>query len=189
MSDVTAVPLRPIKKGSLLRLWLGIALVALLGIGIGYAGTSKQVAMAEPASAFLARNKTADGVQTTASGLQYKILEQGTGVTAKPTDIALVEFEGRLADGKVFGSTAATGNPVPFAVNQLIPGWSEGLQLMNAGSKFRFWISPELGYGSTGAGDGVIPPDALLVFDVKLLALAPQEAGMGAPGGQAAIGQ
>lgn len=183
MSDVTAVPLRPIKKGSLTRLWLGIALVAAIGVSTALVGTSRQVAMAEPAEAFLARNATKDGVVTTASGLQYKVLEAAAGPKPQASDMVLVEYDGKLASGETFDSSTRHGGPATLPVGGLIPGWVEGLQLMNSGSKVRFWIPPQLGYGEQGAGNGVIPPNALLVFDVKLVGIVPQDAGvMGAMG-------
>ena len=190
MSDVTAVPLRPIRKGSLIRLWVALVLVAAAGLWLAFAGTARQVAMAEPAEAFLARNAGKDGVVTTASGLQYKILESGTGPKPTAGDMVLVDYEGKLANGETFDASARHGGPATLPVGGLIPGWVEGLQLMNTGSKVRFWIPPQLGYGEQGAGNGVIPPNALLVFDVKLIAIAPQNpAMMGLGGAQQAPGQ
>ncbi len=173
MSEVTAVPLRPIKRGSLTILWAGIALLVASGIGLSVAGTAKQVAMAEPASEFLARNAKKSGVVTTASGLQYQVLEEGAGPKPTVNDMVVVEYDGKLANGKTFDSSAEHGGPATLPVGGLIPGWVEGLQLMSAGSSYRMWIPPELAYGEMGAGNGVIPPNALLVFDVKLLAIAP----------------
>lgn len=182
MSEVTAVPLRPIKKGSLVTLWLGVALVAAVGAAIAYKGTARQVAMAEPAVDFLARNAKKSGVVSTASGLQYEVLEQGAGPKPQPTDMVVVEYEGRLANGETFDASANHGGPATLPVGGLIPGWVEGLQLMSPGAKYRFWVPPQLGYGESGAGNGVIPPDSLLIFDVKLLAVAPQQPGMGGIG-------
>jgi FKBP-type peptidyl-prolyl cis-trans isomerase len=180
MSEVTAVPLRPIKKSALVTLWLGIALAAAAGAAVAYVGTAKQVAMAQPASEFLARNAQKSGVVTTSSGLQYKVIEPGSGPTPQPSDMVVVDYEGKLANGESFDSSARHGGPATLPVGGLIPGWVEGLQLMRPGSKYRFWIPPELGYGPEGAGDGVIPPNALLVFDVALIAIAPQgQHGMG----------
>ena len=182
MSEVTAVPLRPIKKGSLVTLWLGVALVAAVGAAIAYKGTARQVAMAEPAVDFLARNAKKSGVVSTASGLQYEVLEQGAGPKPQPTDMVVVEYEGKLANGETFDASANHGGPTTLPVGGLIPGWVEGLQLMSPGAKYRFWVPPQLGYGESGAGNGVIPPDSLLIFDVKLLAVAPQQPGMGGIG-------
>lgn len=185
MSEVTAVPLRPIKKGSLVKLWIGIALVAAAGIAAAWAGTARQVAMAEPAADLLARISKEKGVVTTASGLRYKVITEGSGPKATASDMVVVDYDGKLANGESFDSSARHGGPATLPVGGLIPGWVEGLQLMNAGSKYRFWIPPELGYGEQGAGDGVIPPNAVLEFDVALIAIAPQapQPGLGDLGG------
>lgn len=182
MSEVTAVPLRPIKKGSLVTLWLGVVLIAAVGAAVAYKGTSRQVAMAEPASDFLTRNAKKSGVVTTPSGLQYQVIEKGEGAKPQPTDMVVVEYEGKLANGETFDASANHGGPATLPVGGLIPGWVEGLQLMSPGAKYRFWVPPQLGYGETGAGNGVIPADALLIFDVRLLAVAPQQPGMGGIG-------
>jgi FKBP-type peptidyl-prolyl cis-trans isomerase len=183
MSEVTAVPLRPIKKGSLTTLWIGVVIIAAAGAAIAYKGTTRQVAMAEPASEFLARNAKKSGVVTTPSGLQYRVIEEGQGPKPQPTDMVVVDYEGKLANGETFDASASHGGPATLPVGGLIPGWVEALQLMSPGAKYRFWIPPQLGYGETGAGNGVIPPNALLTFDVKLLAVAPQAPGMGGIGG------
>jgi FKBP-type peptidyl-prolyl cis-trans isomerase FkpA len=117
---------------------------------------------------FLADNAKQEGVQTTASGLQYKVLREGTG--PKPGEYAEVEvhYEGRLIDGKVFDSSYQRGEPISFLLGQVISGWREGVQLMPVGSKYQFYIPAELGYGKSGM-PGVIPPNATLVFDVELL--------------------
>ena len=183
MSEVTAVPLLPIKKGSLVKIWIDLAADAAIGVATAWAGTARQVAMAEPAADFLARNAHKSGVVVTSSGLQYQVIEAAAGPKPQASDLVVVEYDGKLANGTSFDSSARHGGPATLPVSGLIPGWVEGLQLMNTGSKVRFWIPPELGYGPQGAGDGVIPPDALLVFDVKLLAVQPQAPGMGGIGG------
>ena len=183
MSEVTAVPLLPIKKGSLVKLWIGLAAVAAIGVATAWAGTARQVAMAEPAADFLARNAHKSGVVVTSSGLQYQVIEAAAGPKPQASDLVVVEYDGKLANGTSFDSSARHGGPATLPVSGLIPGWVEGLQLMNTGSKVRFWIPPELGYGPQGAGDGVIPPDALLVFAVELRAVQPQAPGMGGIGG------
>jgi len=178
MSEVTAVPLRPITKGSLTKLWLGIAAVVVIGIGAAYVGTSRQVAMAMTPDEFLAANKGGDVVETP-SGLQYEVLREGSGPKATASDIVLVEYEGRLANGEVFDSSARHGGPQPMPLQGMIPGWTEGLQLMNAGSKYRFWMKPDLGFGPVGV-PGKIPGDALVIFDVTVKEiLPPQVFGMG----------
>jgi len=142
MPEITAVPLRPVAKGTLTKLWLGVGVAVVIGVGVAWAGTSKQVAMGH----------------------------------------------GKLLDGSTFDSTAQHGQPAVMPVAGSIPGFSEGLQLMQRGARYRFWIPPQLAYGDQGAGDGVIPPNSVLQFDVTLREIAPQQpgygaAGMGAPGG------
>ena len=122
--------------------------------------------------AFLAENAERDEVMTTDSGLQYMVLEEGDGGTS-PTasDTVLAHYEGRLVDGEVFDSSIARGQPAEFQLNQVIPGWTEGLQLMNAGDRYRFFIPSALGYGESGSGP--IPPNSTLIFDVELLEVNP----------------
>lgn len=118
--------------------------------------------------AFLAKNKTAPGVKTTASGLQYQVIKAGTGKTPKATDKVSVNYRGTLLDGKEFDSSYSRGTPATFPVNGVIPGWTEALQLMKEGAKWKLFIPANLAYGEQGAG-GVIGPNAVLVFDVELL--------------------
>jgi FKBP-type peptidyl-prolyl cis-trans isomerase len=117
--------------------------------------------------AFLADNKDKPGVQTTESGLQYLVVRAGSG--AKPTadDVVRVHYKGTLLDGTEFDSSYERGQPAEFGLNQVIPGWSEGVALMPVGSKYTFWIPSELGYGDSGGGP--IPPNAVLTFEVELL--------------------
>lgn len=121
-------------------------------------------------AAYLATNKGKDGVKTTASGLQYKVLKSGPadGKSPKATDTVVVHYKGTLVDGSKFDSSYDRGKPATFGVNQVIPGWSEVLQLMKPGDKWAVVIPPELGYGKRGAG-GKIGPDAVLLFDVELI--------------------
>jgi FKBP-type peptidyl-prolyl cis-trans isomerase FkpA len=119
---------------------------------------------------FLAKNKTVKGVFTTPSGLQYMVLRQGNGPRAKPGQKVRVNYEGKLLDGTVFDSSYARGQPAEFGLNQVIPGWTEGVGLMPVGGKYRFWIPAALAYGETGTGDD-IPPNSALTFDVELLAI------------------
>lgn len=119
------------------------------------------------ANAFLEENAEKEGVKTTDSGLQYEILEQGSGPSPDPESTVVVHYEGRLVDGKVFDSSRKRGQPAEFQLNQVIPGWTEGLQLMKEGGKARLYIPPDLGYGPGGTGS--IPPNAVLIFDVELL--------------------
>ncbi|HEY0270812.1 MAG TPA: FKBP-type peptidyl-prolyl cis-trans isomerase [Sphingomonas sp.] len=183
MSEITAVPLRPVAKGTLVKIWLGVGIAVVLGAGLAFAGTYKQVRMGEPATEFLAKNGRKHGVVTTASGLEYQVLQPGHGPTAAPTDVVLIDYDGKLLDGTTFDSTAQHGGiPAQLPVVGTIPGFSEGLQLMSRGASYRFWIPPQLGYGAQGAGDGAIPPNSVLQFDVTLREIAPQQPGAGMEG-------
>lgn len=158
MSTVTAVPLLPIKRSYLVWLWVGI-IAALVGAA----------ALAFQGDDFFTRNARSAGVVTTASGLQYKVLEPGAGAKPTDSDVALVSYEGKLLDGKVFDKSE---QPTPFPVAGVVPGFSEGLKLMSKGARYRFWIKPELGYGAKGAGP--IRPNAPLTFDVELIDFLPE---------------
>ena len=183
MSEVTAVPLRPIAKGSLVRLWVGIGLALASAVALAWTGTRSQVAMAQPVADFMASNAKRKGVVTTPSGLQYQVLREGQGPRATATDTAIVEYEGRLADGRAFDASARHGGPASLPVGRMIPGFTEGLELMNPGAKYRLWIPPELGYGASSPDESVIPNNAMLIFDVDLLGIVPAAPGMpGMPG-------
>jgi len=117
---------------------------------------------------FLAKNKQKTGVITTESGLQYEVINQGSGPKPEATDIVRVNYKGTLLDGTEFDSSYSRGQPIEFPLNGVIRGWSEGVQLMNTGSKYRFFIPSELGYGSDGMGSN-IPPNSTLIFEVELL--------------------
>ena len=116
---------------------------------------------------FLAENAKKPGIIITPSGLQYEILIETKGPKPSFDDMVRVHYEGRLADGTLFDSTYEYGQPAEFPLSQVIPGWSEGLQLMSMGSKYKFYIPSEIGYGSSGRGP--IPPYAALIFTVELL--------------------
>jgi len=123
-------------------------------------------------AAFLAKNKNAKGVITTPSGLQYMVLRQGSGARPKPTDRVVVNYKGSLLDGTVFDSSYDRPQPPePFNLDQVIPGWSEGVSLMPVGAKYRFWVPAEIAYGDKGTPGGPIGPNATLVFDVELLGI------------------
>ena len=124
-------------------------------------------------NAFLAKNKTAPGVVTTASGLQYQVLRPGSGERPMPTSKVRVNYEGKLLDGTVFDSSYQRGTPAEFGLDQVIKGWTEGVALMPVGSKYRFWIPGELAYGEAGTQGGPIGPNATLTFDVELLTILP----------------
>ena len=117
---------------------------------------------------FLANNAKKAGVKTTASGLQYQITQQGTGKQPTAQSVVKVHYTGKLLDGKVFDSSVERGEPVEFPLNQVIPGWTEGLQLMKEGSKATLYIPAQLAYGEQGV-PGTIPPNSTLIFDVELI--------------------
>ncbi len=118
--------------------------------------------------AYLDANAKRQGVVVTKSGLQYEVLQEGKGKSPKATDTVRCHYEGRLLDGTVFDSSYKRGEPADFGLNQVIPGWTEGVQLMKEGAKFRFTIPYLLAYGEQGAGAS-IPPFSTLIFDVELI--------------------
>lgn len=118
--------------------------------------------------AYLDANAKRESVTVTKSGLQYEVLQEGTGKSPKATDTVRCHYEGRLLDGTVFDSSYNRGEPADFGLNQVIPGWTEGVQLMKEGAKFRFTIPYLLAYGEQGAGAS-IPPFSTLIFDVELI--------------------
>ncbi len=122
----------------------------------------------EEGNRFLADNAKVDGVKTTASGLQYVVVKEGEGETPAADSKVKVHYEGKLIDGRVFDSSVARGEPAVFGVNQVIPGWTEALQLMKVGAKYKLFIPSAIAYGERGAGQ-VIPPNATLIFEVELL--------------------
>ncbi len=117
---------------------------------------------------FLQENAKKPDVKTTKSGLQYKIIKEGNGPSPKETDTVKVHYRGRLINGTEFDSSYSRGEPAIFPLNRVIKGWTEGLQLMKAGSKYEFYIPPELAYGDSGAGN-VIGPGSTLIFEVELI--------------------
>lgn len=124
----------------------------------------------EEGEKFLAENAKREGVKTTASGLQYEVLEATLGQKPKATDTVRVHYEGTLIDGTVFDSSYKRGESIAFPLNGVIKGWTEGLQLMSVGSKYKFFIPYQLAYGERGAGAS-IPPYAALIFTVELLGI------------------
>ncbi len=148
-----------------------IAVIALLVAFYFYkTSTNKQAAEENLSlgSTFLLENKDKQDVKVTSSGLQYIALEQGDGnISPSAMSRVKVHYHGTLIDGTVFDSSVERGQPISFGLNQVIKGWTEGLQLMKEGDKFRFFIPPELGYGNRSAGK--IPPGSVLIFDVELL--------------------
>lgn len=135
-----------------------------------YSNANSQKAAAlnlEKGSAFLAGNAKKEGVQTTASGLQYEVLQSGKGdIHPTASNTVRVHYHGTLIDGTVFDSSVERGETISFPLNRVIPGWTEGVQLMKVGDKFRFYIPSHLGYGNRSAGK--IPAGSTLIFDVEL---------------------
>ena len=123
----------------------------------------------EKGEKFLAENKSKEGVKTTASGLQYKITKEGTGKSPAATDRVLVHYEGKLLDGTVFDSSIKRGEPIAFPLNRVIPGWTEGLQLIKEGGKAILYIPSKLAYGASGTPGGPIGPNETLIFEVELI--------------------
>jgi FKBP-type peptidyl-prolyl cis-trans isomerase len=136
-------------------------------------------------SEFLAKNKNEKGVVTTASGLQYTILKQGTGPKPVSTDVVSVNYRGMFIDGKEFDNSYTRGQPATFPVTGVIPGWTEALQLMQVGTKAKLFVPGNLGYGERGMGQQ-IPPNKTLLFEVELLSIQPKMAA--APSGATPAG-
>ena len=126
---------------------------------------------AQAGKAFLEENAKREEVSVTASGLQYEVLEEGTGATPTSADRVIVHYTGKLIDGTVFDSSVERGEPAAFGVTQVISGWVEALQMMKEGAKWRLYIPSELAYGANGAGN-LIGPNATLIFDVELIKIA-----------------
>lgn len=120
---------------------------------------------------FLTANKAKEGIITLPSGLQYKVITQGTGKTPKATDQVTTHYRGTLVDGTEFDSSYKRGKPATFAVNQVIPGWTEALQLMKEGDKWQLFVPAKLGYGDRGVPGGKIGPNATLIFDIELISV------------------
>jgi FKBP-type peptidyl-prolyl cis-trans isomerase FklB len=128
---------------------------------------------------FLAENKTKEGVKTTASGLQYKVLKEGSGTPPKETDSVVTNYRGTLINGTEFDSSYKRNEPATFPVNRVIKGWTEALQMMKPGSKYQLFVPANLAYGERGAG-GDIGPNSTLIFEVELLSVKPAEGQPGA---------
>lgn len=143
--SITAVPLRPIAKGAIPKLWLGIILAALAGIGLAFLGSSQ--------------------FGTTESGLKYQVLDKGTGPSPGPEDFALVGYKGTLSDGTVFDENARA----PMEIGNVVPGFGEALTMMHKGGHMRVWIPAKLAYGDSPPPGSGIPAGSPLQFDIRLI--------------------
>lgn len=152
-----------------------IAIIVIIGLFIFKRMSDDRKSMADimqEGQAFLASNAQEEGVVTTDSGLQYKVLEAGTGEQhPTATDRVKVHYHGTLLNGTVFDSSVDRGQPIDFGLNQVIPGWTEGVQLMVEGEKTRFYIPSQLAYGNRSVGR--IPAGSVLIFDVELIKINP----------------
>jgi len=167
--SVTAVPLQPTKKSHIFWLWAALILGVLLAVALAWVGTGRPRALKGSNDQFLAWNKGQPGIVTTASGLEYQVLKPGEGPKPTDQDVALVNYVGRLRDGKIFDQSR---QPTPMPVGGVVPGFSEALKLMQKGGKYRIWIKPELGYRDQSP-DPSLPPNSMLIFDVELLGHLP----------------
>lgn len=167
--SVTAVPLQPVKRAYKLWLWIGVLAAIALAFGLAWAGTRTAVVARYSPEEFLAWHKGQAGVQTTASGLQYQVLQPGEGATAAEQDGVVLEILGKLRDGTEFQPKT----PMRFQVGQpMIPGFTEGVKLMNKGAKYRFWLPPKLGSGAEQGSQNELAKE-VLIFDVEMKELVP----------------
>lgn len=154
MTEVTAVPIRPIAKGSMVKLWLGLLVLCLAGAGLAWVGTS------------------AMQVTTTASGLRYQVLAAGEGATITSADLVALDYTGR-ANGQVFDSSESRGQPLVTGTSGMIPGFGEALQLMKKGGRYRVWIPPHLGYNGQVPQGAPFGANDTLEFDIHIREVAP----------------
>ncbi len=190
--SITAVPIQPIEKGSLIKLWGGVGLAVLIAGGLAYAGTMGPSGGGCGKKAFLDEGKGIAEPVVTASGLRFQTIKAGKGVKPTEADVGLINYKGSFAkDGKEFDAN----QNVPMPVGGTIPGFSEALKMMQPGGSYRICIPSELAYGAKGAGEGKIPANAVLLFEVDLIAsmgmaefqtrMQAMEAQRAAPGGGA----
>jgi hypothetical protein len=174
--SVTAVPIPPIRRGALGLLWLGIAAAVALAVWLAFVGAAPVVAEKGTNEQFLAYNRTRPGVIETPSGLQYQILKRGEDDrTPTADDVAAVNYVGRLRDGTVFDANPPQ-QPATFPLARgTIKGFGEALRLMPKGSRYRFWIKPDLGYGDHSPDPTKIPENSILEFDVQMIAFISNE--------------
>ena len=156
------------KSFSILTLTLALALLVGCSPKQNQSATTMKPDASDPGEIFLAANAKKEGVVTTASGLQYKVLKSGTGASPKATDQVKVDYTGTTIDGNVFDSSVSRGQPAVFPVNAVIPGWVEALQLMKVGDKWQLFIPARLAYGEHSPA-AAIPPNSVLIFEVELI--------------------
>lgn len=161
--SATTVPIPPVEKGSLVKLWAGVALAVIVAAGGAWFGTAKAVEGGCGPNAFAATSGGALAPDTTASGLKIQTVKPGTGASPTNSDVVLVNYKGALTDGKEFDS----GQRVPFPVEGLVPGFSEALKLMQRGGSYKICIPAALGYGAQA--NERIPANSTLLFDVDLI--------------------
>ncbi len=168
--SVTTVPIQPLKKGSIAKFWIGIVAVILAGGGLAYWGTSSIRTEYAGDDAFFADNADEKGVVTTKSGLQILTISGGEGKSPTNDDVTLIKYKGTLRDGTVFDQN----DQAPLPVNGVVPGFSEALQKMQVGGKYKIWIPGKLGYGENSppnpqTGQPAFEPNATLIFEVEML--------------------
>jgi FKBP-type peptidyl-prolyl cis-trans isomerase FkpA len=174
--SVTTVPIPPAKKSTLIKYWVGIALLLGAGAGLAFYGTSEVRTKYADSAGFFKENGAKKDVITSPTGMQYQVLKAGTGPSPIDTDIVLVKYKGTFRDGKVFDE-----NPqAPMPVNGVVPGFSEALKKMQRGGQYRVWIPSALGYGpeekkNPQTGEVMMPANSILIFDVDLLEFKSQE--------------
>jgi len=154
MSSVTAVPIRPLKKGAVGKMWIGVAALCLAGAGLAWVGTSSMQ------------------MSQTESGLRYRVIQEGEGEPVTSADLVMLHYVGRLENGTEFDSSRTRGQPMVTGTSGIIPGFSEGLQLMRQGGRYRLWIPPEMGYGSSVPPGAPFGPTDTLVFDIEIMEIA-----------------
>ncbi len=175
--SVTAVPLQPIAKGSIIKLFAGVGLVILAALALAFWSTADLRKAHQTNEDWLADNAAEDGIKTTKSGLQYRIVKAGEGAKVTANDVVLVNYLGTLRDGTEFDKGEMT--PFPAQDGALVPGMTEALRLASAGSTIEMWIKPELGYGEEPKIDQMgqerIPANSILFFRVDVLEKMPKE--------------
>jgi FKBP-type peptidyl-prolyl cis-trans isomerase FkpA len=167
--SVTTVPIRPIKKNSILKYWTAIALVLALAFGLAWVGTSGIRTKYQSDEEFLEMNKSADGVKTLPSGLQIQTVQKGEGPSPTDNDVTLLAYKGMLRDGKIFDENANA----PLPVAGVVPGFSQALKNMQRGGQYKIWIPSKLGYDTEEkknpqTGEISIPANSILIFEIEL---------------------